>query len=353
MDVKIDELRYTKGKLILNFLFNFTQSSEYEFAYYLYQDGKVVKRVWYQSICVNNMKIMEEPIFSGAYQYRLFIKFRGKVVVNELSNKLWIDVKNKKDVAITFNSEKVYFSDLPVKYILQQAEKSSPYLIISFSGLYSTEFQGGPPVYNHIRTLDKIEANKLFILDSYKEQFCYYVGFGGTEDYERSVIALIFNIANRLNIKAENIIATGSSKGGSAALYYSLKYYFGKAIIGAPQIYISKYLEQRANSASMIKRYYRLLGNNKEYGKKFWNNLILNQVKLTKKFPEMHFHVGEGDFHYEEHMKPLFNLLDKQKVKFSLDLKRYNDHSQTGIYFTPFLQNKVEIITSEVKEKHK
>ncbi|EOB3524446.1 hypothetical protein ACIJEF_002471 [Enterococcus faecalis] len=344
MDIKLDKLTYIEEKLNLVFKINLFQSSAYEYAYYLYQDGQIVKRIWYQAALFKCNQIVEIPLFSGSYQIRVFIKYKNKIIFNKLSNILWVNVDKKEAISTTFNSEKIFFSDQPVKYVLQESKNKSPYLIISFSGLYSTEFQGGPPVYNHIRTLESIQANKLFILDSYKGQFCYYVGFGGSVDFERSIISLIMSIANRLKISANDIILTGSSKGGSAALYYSIKYYFGHAIIGAPQIYISKYLNQRANSTSMRQRYYRLLGEDKKFGQSFWDNLIVNQVNLTERFPNLYFHVGEGDFHYEQHLKPIFNVFKKKQIKYRLDLQSYNDHSQTGLYFTPFLKSKVDEI---------
>ncbi|MBO0432287.1 hypothetical protein [Enterococcus sp. DIV0660C] len=352
MKIMLDELVFTEEKLKLAFEVDILQPSEYEYAYYLYQDGKVIKRIWYQTSSSRYQEIVEVPLFSGSYQIRLFVKYKEKIILNQQSNLLWISVEEKKTIPSNFNSERVYFNDHPVKFVLQESKNNSPYLVISFSGLYSTEFQGGPPVYNHIRTLETIDTNKLFILDSFEEQFCYYVGFGGSKEFERSVFALIMSVANRLKIPVDNIIATGSSKGGSAALYFSIKYYFGHAIIGAPQIYISKYLQQRANSKSMRKRYYKLLGKDRKFGQAFWNNLILNQVIMTDQFPNLHFHVGEGDFHYEQHLKPLLNLFEKKEVDYSLDLKLYDDHSQTGLYFTPFLQNKIHEIIQD-KENNK
>ncbi|MBC6309712.1 hypothetical protein HCJ66_09085 [Listeria sp. FSL L7-1582] len=311
-----------------------------EFAYYIHQDGQFIEKHWYQEL-TEDSTIQFEPIYSGMYQVRLFIRKDGQLFFNEMSTELHLDCQQNKLVEVTFPNEKIFYSDVPVKYLFQPAKSQSNHLILSFSGLYSTEMRGGAPVYNHIRTLEPVDAHKLFILDSYKEQFCYYVGFGGSHDFERSVVSLITTIANQLRIPPENIIATGSSKGGAAALYYSVKYHFGKAIIGAPQIYIAKYLDRRATSPSMRERFDRLLGDDPDYGMKFWNGLILNQVALNTTFPELHFHVGKGDFHYKEHLVPLFKKFDQKKIPYTLDLADYMEHNQTGLYFTPFLLNKV------------
>ncbi|MBC1228259.1 hypothetical protein [Listeria booriae] len=335
MKITMDDVRYQDANLALSF--TVTGAAEpCEFAYYLYQDNQLIEKRWYEPASKKN-EIQFRPLFSGAYKIRLFVRQGEEVVFAQVSNELYIDCVAEKELEVTFPGEKIFFDDVPVKYLFQPAKKPSKHLILSFSGLYSTEFRGGAPVYNHIRTLEPVDANKLFILDSYQDQFCYYVGFGREHQFERSVVSLITTIANQLHISSENIIATGSSKGGAAALYYSLKYRYGKAIIGAPQVYIANYLNQRATSDSMLERYYRILGDNHELGKQFWNQLILNQVAKATQFPELHFHVGKGDFHYPKHLVPLFKELDKREVTYRLDLADYTEHNQTGQYFTPFL----------------
>lgn len=346
MNIRMKDISYNNGKVILSFQLEQCEESRCEYAYYLYQDECVIQRIWY-SECKKTTEVSFQPTYNGTYKFRLFVRKNNVIIFNELTNSLSIDSYNKKLIETTFDKkEKVFFSNEPVKYLFERSNEESKYLIISFSGLYSTEFQGGLPVYNHIRTLKSIKAHKLFILDAYKSQFCYYVGFGGSYDFESSVIALITAIAGKYNISPENIIATGSSKGGTAALYYSLKYKFGKAIIGAPQVYIAQFLDKKANSFSMRKRFENLIGDNEIQGKKFWNDLILNQVALNDNFPELHFHVGKGDYHYKEHLKVLLKELNKKKVPYQLELLNYQNHNDTGIYFRPFLFRIVKEITT-------
>lgn len=348
MKIEMSHLAYNKPDIQLPFS---TKGSLWgcEFAYYIYQDGNIIKKEWYAEL-TQDSHIRFQPIYSGTYQIRLFIRKKGTLLYNELSTKLHLDLGSGQTIEANFPNEAVFYSDVPVKYLFQPAKTKSDHLIISFSGLYSTEFKGGAPVYNHIRTLAPMDAHKLFILDSYQDQFCYYVGFGGSHDFERSVVSLITTIANQHNISPQNIIATGSSKGGAASLYYSMKYHYGKAIIGAPQVYIANYLYRRANSESMRARFNRILGEDSQYGMQFWNGLILNQVNVNTTFPELYFHVGKGDFHYAEHLQPLFKKLDQKEVPYTLDLADYEEHGDTGLYFTPFLLKKVTELVQEKNE---
>ena len=61
-------------------------------------------------------------------------------------------------------------------------------------------------------------------------------------DIETSVVSLISNIMHENNILFKNVISVGSSKGGTAALYYGMKYNYGNIIVGAPQYKIGTYL---------------------------------------------------------------------------------------------------------------
>ncbi|EMG28713.1 hypothetical protein [Listeria fleischmannii] len=101
----------------------------------------------------------------------------------------------------------------------------------------------------------------------------------------------------------------------------------------------------------MRQRFHNLLGENFLKGKAFWDGLILNQAYQARTFPELHFHVGKGDFHYEKHLKFLLQVLDEKKVDYTLDLGPYDEHKNTGIYFTPFLLQKVQDMVMRKEEK--
>lgn len=63
-------------------------------------------------------------------------------------------------------------------------------------------------------------------------------------DMGKAVIALIRSITSKLKIHEKDIITVGASKGGSAAIYYRVKYGFGNIIEGIPQTKIADYVLQ-------------------------------------------------------------------------------------------------------------
>ncbi|WP_430534609.1 accessory Sec system protein Asp2 [Listeria rocourtiae] len=331
-------LAYTAGKLVVNFKALYMLEATYTYAYYIYYNDQIIERQWYQPIDKQQVTVSYQPIRSGAYKIRLFLKKDDTLIINKMTNMLNVDVANQQTVTTTLEKEEIYYNDHPVKYLFQPAKTPSDKLLISFSGLHSNEFRGGPPVYNHFRTLWPCDVNKLFILDEYKGQFCYYMGHNRRSDYERSVIALIMTKANELGISSRNIIASGSSKGGAASLYYSMKYHFGTAIVGAPQVFLAKFLKQRATNAPVVRKgLNNMLGEDKAAGEKYYDELIMNLVDTNTTFPDFIFHIGKGDYHYPQHLQPLLKKLDQKGVPYQLDLQDYSDHNQTGQYYAPFL----------------
>lgn len=54
------------------------------------------------------------------------------------------------------------------------------------------------------------------------------------------------SIVAKYQVKLNNVITVGSSKGGYAALYYALKYGFGHAIAGGPQVKLGDFYTIKA-----------------------------------------------------------------------------------------------------------
>ncbi len=139
---------------------------------------------------------------------------------------------------IRFSEKKYSFQEHTIKYLLLPNKKSKA-LIISFSAFPNP---GQRSQYNYVRTLAKITANKLFILDDFGPdgRGAYYLGKKGDFFIERLVDDLIQKIICERSIK--RIICLGSSKGGYSALYFGIKHQAEFIIAGAPQFLLGNYL---------------------------------------------------------------------------------------------------------------
>lgn len=243
-------------------------------------------------------------------------------------------------------TEDVYESNLPIRYVFEEANKNKDYLVVVFSGF-------NPPnaklanSYNYIRTLRNIDCHRLFILDNYGPRGSYYLGSKDSNEVESSIVSLIQYISRKYNIKQENIITAGSSKGGSAALYYGLKYHFGYVIGGAPQTKIADYIKKNT-----IETFEYMLGNqptDEEVNK--LNNIIFKQLKedcMTK----IHLLTSENDIQYKPHILPFVEKLNKKKINYKLDINnRIENHNAIAVHFPLYLLSNLANIMYQINIK--
>ncbi|RIW31880.1 hypothetical protein D3H55_14790 [Bacillus salacetis] len=254
----------------------------------------------------------------------------------------------------SFN-EQEYKSTLPVNYVLEEGESQKDFLVIVFSGFN----EKGEKKYNYMKTLRNMDCHKLFILDSYGPRGCYYIGENMSFEVETSVTSLIFYTIRKLGVKPENVICAGSSKGGSAALYFSLKYNLGYSVAGAPQIHIGNYITK----ASLETADY-LLGIDESRGDnlKKLNQLILEQINDVQ-YTDIFCLTSENDPQYNMHMVPFLERTNEHewKVETKID-NQIKSHGEIAQAFPDYLVKKLlyimykinleEISIEEIEEHH-
>lgn len=226
-----------------------------------------------------------------------------------------------------------------VKYVLEEAKYNKDYLIVVFSG-FAPITAKSPYRYNYIRTLRQIDANKLFILDKEGPRGSYYLGKAMTFDFEKDVIALIEAMMKKLNIDHQHVIMGGTSKGGSAALYYALKYKMGRAIVGAPQTKIANYILSIKIENEGTAEY--ILGDRKNKANiQALNRLIYEQLE-TNNETRLSILSSEHDNQYSGHIIPFEEALKKIQRPYTLvldnDIKNHNDVAK---FYPAFLVNKL------------
>lgn len=321
-------------------LLDVIDNETYHYAYYVISNNGIIYRSKYQVVKNRELTVSYETIESGAYKIQFFVKHHDNLLINKISETAYVDNHTGKLLEANFYKEDIYFNDLAVKYVFHEAP--SDHLVVIFPGISTHEYKGKPPVYNYIRTLDGVAVNRLYILDSYEDQFCFCLGREGSRDYERTVVALITKIANELNISPSHIITAGSSKGGSIALYYALTYSYGKTLVGNPQIFISTCTKGLSKNQYVKAAYEKMLGTRSDRMHHHLDNLIKSRFLSCKKKPEMYFHAGRYDYHYTEHLKLFLDVCDRENVPYVIDIADYEDHSLTGTYFGPLMRQWIE-----------
>lgn len=243
-------------------------------------------------------------------------------------------LKKKLDEKIDiFRGERVFSSYYPIRYYYEKAKfYNKKKLIVVFSS-----FSNGNPKYNYIATLKTIDCNKLFILDDYGVKGSYYLGVNGNLDIENSVISLITKIMSENSIDFKDVIVAGSSKGGTAALYYGLKYNFGNIIAGAPQYKIGTYLcdlsiKDYANS---------IFGDTTEASRIKYDNLIRINAS-TNKNSKINILTGEGDPQYKKVLKEFENIIKEYNLNASITKCDISKHSEIANVFPSYLNESIE-----------
>lgn len=232
-----------------------------------------------------------------------------------------------------------------IKYYYKPSlNKDIKTLLVGFSGFHGQEKDGVAPKYNYVKHLRNVDVNQLYILDGNKYNIpLYYIGENGNNDYEEKVIQLILYIANREEIPLSNIITFGSSKGGTAAAYFAMKYSLGNFIAGGMQTRAGDYLK-RNNGYTKDVILKTISGEKSTSPEIELNNRFMSVFDNPILNTNYYLHGGKEDFHYLNYVKPFQSLLKQKNIPFVLDVGQYSDHGEVGEHFLPFLATNISKI---------
>src|SRR5699024_9144961 len=222
--------------------------------------------------------------------------------------------------------EKIFHSDSNIKYIFKEGNKSVKKLIVIFSG-YAANDSNLKHRYNYLNILEDANIHKLFILDNNGETGSYYFGENLNFNVDSSVISLILFKAREYNVNLEDIISLGSSKGGSAALYFGIKYKFGAVFSGAFQTKIADLITLRRPESEKF-----LLGNleDKDYDKRYnqLNSIMFNLLE-SPVLSNLYLISSPNDWQYDIHVKPFIEKLKQLNIAHDFYLsKEMQNHSE-------------------------
>ncbi|MBE6054131.1 MAG: hypothetical protein E7212_09505 [Clostridium sartagoforme] len=239
-----------------------------------------------------------------------------------------------------FIKDQIYNSNLGIRYYFNKALFSNKdKLIIVFSA-----FSDDKPKYNYMNTLNTYDCNKLYILDNYGSKGTYYLGLNGSLDIETAVMSLISKIVYENNIKFKNIISIGSSKGGTAALYYGMKYNFGNIIVGAPQYKIGTYLMDLS-----IKTYADEIFGDRSIASRIKYDNLIRLISNSKS--KIFLLTSDGDKQYERVLKSFEYVSEELSLNLKIDKCNINNHNDIAKEFPNYLESKLSQILKDNKYK--
>ncbi|WP_327668584.1 MULTISPECIES: hypothetical protein [unclassified Streptomyces] len=128
---------------------------------------------------------------------------------------------------------------VPVDYRFFHARGGNRRLVVVFANFDAPDEYGWST-----GVLDTLRANVLWIRDSFDGHNSYYLCREGDFGIEDSVAATIDRFVDALDLTREDCVLLGTSKGGSAALHFGLKYGYRNIVSVVPQFRIGSYVER-------------------------------------------------------------------------------------------------------------
>ena len=208
-----------------------------------------------------------------------------------------------------------------VKYVL--VNKKSDKLIVVFSAI------GGD--YNYRRSLKGSSWDQLYIKDSWANGLSYYLFENGLNHPEILTSSFLDDFLSHRNYS--KVVSLGSSKGGSAALYFGIKHRFDIVYAGACQFKVGVYIAIFHKEDN----YYPLLMGAipEEEGIKILNdkfNHILEENTNSQTIVRLVYSTKEHT--YEDHIIHLTNKLDECNISHEDQIESFPEHSMIGKYMS-------------------
>ncbi|MEU1709208.1 hypothetical protein ABZ478_28250 [Streptomyces sp. NPDC005706] len=125
----------------------------------------------------------------------------------------------------------------PVEYRFSHARNGNRHLTVVFANIFAPDDYGWAT-----GILDNLRSNVLWIRDRFEGGNTYYLCENMDFAVERSVIGLISRVVDALGLTPGDVTLWGSSKGGSAALYFGLRYGFRNIVASVPQLAIGTFV---------------------------------------------------------------------------------------------------------------
>lgn len=228
-----------------------------------------------------------------------------------------------------------------IKYLLYPNSDSEK-LIVVFQAINTKQS------YNYIKTLKEFNINKLFIKDDYGldelTKSSYYLGVKKDLSIAEYTQKLINEVVQKLNIKDENVIFAGSSKGGYAALYHGYTFGSGTILPGGPQIMLGDYLYQENPASIRYEIFKSIVGDFTQDNKEWANSLLYNVLKNTSApYPTTKVHIGLKEPHYVEHVAFLEKWVNELQIpNVEIAGEDYTTHEELAEYYPIFLNKEVK-----------
>ena len=191
--------------------------------------------------------------------------------------------------------------------------------------------------YNHVRTLDGICCNRLYILDDFgpDRRGSYYLGRLPEFREQEAVLKLVQKVIDETN--PEKVLFCGSCKGGYGALNIGSRFRDAIMIIGEPTYRIATEFGPEEG----LMRYW--MGEITEENIAYMDNYLSNQLRTNPYITgqKVYLFYSVKDEYFERHTKPLLKNLEESGYRMEKEEAEFTAHSELSLYFPDFLRSNV------------
>ena len=221
--------------------------------------------------------------------------------------------------------EKTYKGKL--KYVF--VNNHSDTLMIVFSA-----FAGNARRYNYYASLKSIKADKLYILDSFGVRGSYYWFENGDTSPRVLTEGIINSMVGERDYK--KVSTLGTSKGGTAALFFGLQMNATAIFSGACQYNVGTYLHQDGREDIFRGMMGPEAGDAEA---ELLNSMLPNQIELYKKTTsEIHILYSKKEKTYERQIVDLLAKLNECGISYIEKEESFTNHSDVGKFFIPYVK---------------
>ncbi len=189
---------------------------------------------------------------------------------------------------------------------------------------------GNMPVYNYVNGFQKLPLDRLYIADTFGFRASYYLYEHGENKPEILTCALIDHILKLKNY--QHIYTAGTSKGGTCAIYYGLRYNARDIFAGACQYYLGNYLSVPVH----IPILQAMMDSTEEVVIQRLNEVMPNLLEsYSHSKTVIHLIYSKKEPTYKDHIQYLIEKLDKCHIPFEEIELNFEKHNDVGLYFLP------------------
>ncbi|CCJ91257.1 conserved domain protein [Cronobacter turicensis 564] len=220
---------------------------------------------------------------------------------------------------------------VPIKYRYKKRKYDTQHMIFIFSGFGGA----GMFTWDFANALQDCPAHVVWIKDDFDNACTYYLCHHNDFYVEQAVITFIDAMLARYGLDKTQCTLAGFSKGGSAALWYGLKYGFKNIVSTVPQFHIGSYA--RRNWPEVFTH---MTGEGSEASARQLDTLLPRQLSCdTALDKNIYLLTSEADIQYESEVKPYISDFRKYH-NFNLFMAQsllIREHNQVTSYHVPLL----------------